>query len=167
MLRSGFATSVIIVTKPAPHSDKHDVLDPVCGKPVDPLRARAVGIYAGVTRYFCSQECKAKFADPRIEKGAAPNGVERRWSEPQPMPTMPSSNSNEWFVKGEVAAKAPVPHAPERFSDLDQHAPIPVEMAPTPSILIEVQASKRGAMPWLWLALAIAGGVVLAFIGLR
>src|SRR5205814_1850977 len=39
--------------------------DPVCGKQVDTLRARAVGIFAGVTYYFCSAECKAKFADPR------------------------------------------------------------------------------------------------------
>ena len=155
------------MTKPAPDLDKHDVLDPVCGKPVDPLRARAVGIYAGVTCYFCSQDCKAKFADPRVGNAAAPNGVERRWSEQQPMPTVPSSNSNEWFVKGEAAAKTPVPRVPDRFSDLEQQALIPAEMAPTPSILIEVQASKRGAMPWLWLALAVAGGIVLAFIGLR
>ncbi len=163
------------MTKPAPDPDKHDVLDPVCGKPVDPLRARAVGIYAGVTRYFCSQACKAKFADPRVENGAAPNGVARRWTEQgteqgteqQPMPTMPSTNSSEWFVKGEVAAKIPVPRSPDRFSDLEQHAAIPIELAPTPSILIEVQASKRGAMPWLWLALAVIGGIVLAFVGFR
>jgi YHS domain-containing protein len=41
------------------------VKDPICGKDVDTLRARAVGIYGGVTYYFCSQECKAKYVDPR------------------------------------------------------------------------------------------------------
>ena len=39
--------------------------DPVCGKEVDPLRARAVGIFGGTTYYFCSAECKARFQDPR------------------------------------------------------------------------------------------------------
>src|SRR5581483_7167456 len=41
------------------------VKDPVCGKEVDTLRARAVGIFGGVTYYFCSAECKAKYKDPR------------------------------------------------------------------------------------------------------
>ena len=40
-------------------------LDPVCGRPVDPLRARAVGIFGGTTYYFCSFDCKARYADPR------------------------------------------------------------------------------------------------------
>ncbi len=39
--------------------------DPICGKSVDPLRARAVGIFGGVTYYFCSADCKTKFQDPR------------------------------------------------------------------------------------------------------
>jgi YHS domain-containing protein len=47
--------------------DSHIVKDPVCGKDVDTLRARAVGIFGGVTYYFCSAECKAKFVDPRKE----------------------------------------------------------------------------------------------------
>src|SRR5262245_56448303 len=39
--------------------------DPVCGKEVDSLRARAVGIWGGRTYYFCSPEHKAEFArDP-------------------------------------------------------------------------------------------------------
>jgi YHS domain-containing protein len=40
------------------------VQDPVCGKTMDPLRARAVGIFDGVTYYFCSAECKQRFAKP-------------------------------------------------------------------------------------------------------
>jgi YHS domain-containing protein len=46
-------------------SDSRLVQDPICGKEVDTLRARAVGIFGGVTYYFCSAECKAKFVDPR------------------------------------------------------------------------------------------------------
>ncbi len=41
------------------------VKDPICGKDVDTLRARAVGIFGGVTYYFCSADCKARFVDPR------------------------------------------------------------------------------------------------------
>jgi len=41
------------------------VKDPICGKDVDTLRARAVGIFGGVTYYFCSAECKAQYKDPR------------------------------------------------------------------------------------------------------
>ena len=45
--------------------DSRIVKDPICGKDVDTLRARAVGIFGGVTYYFCSAECKAKYQDPR------------------------------------------------------------------------------------------------------
>ena len=50
-------------------SERH-VKDPVCGKEVDTLRARAVGIFGGVTYYFCSADCTAKFKDPRKEPRA-------------------------------------------------------------------------------------------------
>jgi YHS domain-containing protein len=39
--------------------------DPVCGRDIDPLRARAVGIFDGAMYYFCSADCKARFSDPR------------------------------------------------------------------------------------------------------
>ena len=55
--------------------------DPVCGKVIDPLRARAVGIYGGVTHYFCSPECKGSYGDPRTAPTvphSGPGGVERR-----------------------------------------------------------------------------------------
>src|SRR5207248_1939812 len=53
----------------------------ICGKQVDTLRARAVGIFGGVTYYFCSAECKSKFKDPRQASGPPPL-VERRKPEP-------------------------------------------------------------------------------------
>ncbi len=40
-------------------------VDPVCGKEVDVLRARAVGIFGGVTFFFCSSACKSRYNDPR------------------------------------------------------------------------------------------------------
>lgn len=41
-------------------------LDPVCGMEVNPVSAEAQSEYAGVTFYFCSQECRTKFdAEPR------------------------------------------------------------------------------------------------------
>jgi P-type Cu+ transporter len=36
-------------------------LDPVCGMEVNPMSAEAQSGYEGVTFYFCSAECKAKF----------------------------------------------------------------------------------------------------------
>jgi YHS domain-containing protein len=41
-------------------------LDPVCGMEVNPASAEAQSEFAGVTFYFCSQECKKAFdAEPR------------------------------------------------------------------------------------------------------
>jgi YHS domain-containing protein len=50
--------------------DSRIVKDPICGKDVDTLRARAVGIFGGVTYYFCSADCKAKYQDPRQQPRA-------------------------------------------------------------------------------------------------
>ena len=36
-------------------------LDPVCGMEVNAMSAEAQSEYEGVTFYFCSAECKAKF----------------------------------------------------------------------------------------------------------
>jgi YHS domain-containing protein len=61
----------------AKDDDSRIVKDPICGKEVDTLRARAVGIFGGVTYYFCSAECKSQFKDPRQNSGPPPL-VERR-----------------------------------------------------------------------------------------
>jgi YHS domain-containing protein len=57
------------------------VKDPICGKDVDTLRARAVGIFGGQTFYFCSQDCKSKYVDPR--KGPRPEV-----KKPEPAPQL-------------------------------------------------------------------------------
>ena len=61
--------------------DSRMVKDPICGKDVDTLRARAVGIFGGVTYYFCSADCKAKYVDPR--KSAARAAARRRRAAPR------------------------------------------------------------------------------------
>jgi Cu+-exporting ATPase len=37
--------------------------DPVCGMEVNPKSASAKSQHAGVTFYFCAQECRQKFDD--------------------------------------------------------------------------------------------------------
>jgi Cu+-exporting ATPase len=40
-------------------------IDPVCKMEVNPMSAAAQSEYQGVTFYFCSEQCRAKFdADP-------------------------------------------------------------------------------------------------------
>ena len=56
-----------------PASQRDPQRDPVCGQPVDPLRARAVGIWGARTYYFCSPEHKAEFGrNPAAYLGASP-----------------------------------------------------------------------------------------------
>jgi YHS domain-containing protein len=52
--------------------------DPVCGRDVDPLRARAVAIIGGEPIYFCSREHR----DAYLRRRAAPDD----WDEPTPLP---------------------------------------------------------------------------------
>ena len=132
--------------------------DPVCGKAVDPLRARAVGIYGGTTQYFCSPECKASYRDPRTGStvpNAGPGGSERRYTE-QPLKDVAGDVSGQWFVQ-----PRPQPQPVERFDDLDRAPPV-VEQAPSPSIMIDVRAA-RAKRPLLLIA-AIAAVVVGALL---
>lgn len=136
------------------------VKDPVCGKLVDPLRARAVGIYGGVTRYFCSAECKAKYADPRQDEGPPPEGVERRHRDDQ---------TGDWFTQGAAQESEHLKPAPsvERFVNLEHHAPPPKPVPPSPSLLIEVAATKKRGHAWLWVIVVVAVVVAISVLGLR
>ncbi len=135
---------------------KDAVKDPVCGKAVDPLRARAVGIFNGVTCYFCSQECKAQFGDPRHGPTApnrGPNGTERRFTEGPPF----GDTSRQWFVGGEALGKR---EPTDRFDDLD--VPRAKRDVVSASVLTEARASvpARGK---LWLVVAV---ILVAAVGL-
>jgi len=141
------------------------VKDPICGKDVDTLRARAVGIFGGVTLYFCSQECKARYVDPR--QGAAvatpprETGERRRAAEPEPAvateaPPVQYARSRVRRVTGDIGT-------PVVQIDLSPHKkPVAKEVPPDAASdeLLEPARSGRG---WTWIAilmLILAGGVI-------
>ena len=137
--------------------------DPVCGKVVDPLRARAVGIYGGTTQYFCSPECKASYGDPRTGptvSNAGPGGSERRYTD-QPLKDVAGDESGQWFMQPRQQPPPPV----ERFADLELPPPI-VEQAPSPSIMIDVRAA-RSKRPILLVAVIVAVVVGALLLALR
>jgi Cu+-exporting ATPase len=138
------------------------VKDPICGKDVDTLRARAVGIFGGVTYYFCSAECKAKYVDPRqstvdSRQSTAPErtGSERRRAEPETnieAPPVKYAHSRVRRVTGEIGT-------PVVQIDLSPNKK-PVERAAADDEPLEPARSGRG---WAWIAivmLLVAGGVV-------
>jgi YHS domain-containing protein len=156
--------------------DSRMVKDPICGKDVDTLRARAVGIFGGVTYYFCSQECKAKYVDPRQPAAAPPppretgerrrEAAERR-AEPDVQteaPPVKYAHSRMRRVTGEVGTpvvqidlspnKKPAPAAaPEKSAGPDED--------------LQPARSGRG---WAWVAivmLVLAGGVVFYMLKFR
>ena len=146
-------------------SDSRIVKDPICGKDVDTLRARAVGIFGGVTYYFCSQECKAKYVDPRQPAPAAappPRETgERRRAEPEPQteaPPVKYAHSRMRRVTGEVGT-------PVVQIDLSPNKKPAAAAAPPPetSASDDDLAPARSGRGWAWLAivmLLLAGGVV-------
>ncbi|MEO6950972.1 MAG: hypothetical protein ABI321_04085 [Polyangia bacterium] len=134
--------------------------DPVCGKVVDPLRARAVGIYAGTTQYFCSPECKASYSDPRTGPtlpNAGPGGTERRYTD-EPLKDVAGDVSGQWFVQPRPQSPSP---SVDGFDDLEAPPPLGVQ-PPSPSILVEVRASKP-KRPLVLIA-AIAAIVVIGLL---
>jgi YHS domain-containing protein len=137
--------------------DSRMVKDPICGKDVDTLRARAVGIFGGVTYYFCSAECKAKYVDPRDGAPApAPKREtgERRRVEPETSteaPPVQYARSRIRRVTGEVGTPVvQIDLSPNKKPAVEKVDEEPLEPA----------RSSRG---WAWLAivmLVLAGGVV-------
>ncbi len=114
------------------------VIDPVCGKPVDALRARAVGIFHGVTHYFCSPECKAEFAAG-------------------------NSGPVELVSPSSVEVEAEPPPAEE--ISVQRAAPIESRPAQVRPILASAPTSdSRGAGGKLWIAVAAVVAVLSALI---
>ncbi len=154
------------------------VKDPICGKDVDTLRARAVAIFGGVTYYFCSSDCKSQFKDPRqaASSDAAPpkETGERRGREPAPLPAAPSkteqgepvryAHSRMRRITGEVST-------PVVQIDLSPTKPRPMDSGvrdPATSGVREAAeealAPAKSSRTWAWIAivmLIIAGGVIL------
>jgi YHS domain-containing protein len=144
--------------------DSRIVKDPICGKDVDTLRARAVGIFGGVTLYFCSQECKAKYVDPRQTAPATPprDTGERRRAAPEPevaateAPPVQYAHSRVRRVTGDVGT-------PVVQIDLSPNKkPAPKEV-PADAASDEILAPARSGRGWTWIAivmLILAGGVI-------
>ncbi len=149
------------------------VKDPICGKDVDTLRARAVAIFGGVTYYFCSFDCKAKFKDPRQaepSQALPPKETgERRGRDPGPLPPPPSGESIRYAhsrmrrITGEVST-------PVVQIDLSPAKPKPMDSGVRDATGSVQQAADEALAPakssraWAWVAivmLIIAGGVIL------
>lgn len=140
--------------------------DPVCGKDVDALRARAVGIWGGRTYYFCSPEHKAEFArDPAAygEHGAREPTVRAipiGGRSPTPAPTRAPTP---------VPARAPTP------ARASTPAPVVVEAAPATAQSFSAEPAPEDAAPApprsaalkLVLLCALALGAGLLFFVLR
>jgi YHS domain-containing protein len=140
------------------------VKDPICGKDVDTLRARAVAIFGGVTFYFCSPECKAKYRDPRQQGGSGEwSGPERRAVERPPQPKLavpPTPAAPERTEQGELRVVAPAAVVTSRPVVEEPRRDRAVAAADEPGL----DVPARRSVPWLALVLTllmVAGAVLL------
>jgi YHS domain-containing protein len=171
-----------------------EVRDPVCGKSVDPLRARAVGIFGGVTFYFCSAECKAKYKDPR--KAERPPGAPvippsiralaaeeerstRPASQPAPakpdaaVPQSPDRTLDAWVASAPKSGETAVETGAElNLRDVDHDdesgptadAPAP----PSPSLAAELKATRPSPRrAWVIVSLLFVVAAAVLFFSLR
>lgn len=88
------------------------------------MRAGAVGIYGGVTYYFCSAECKAAYRDPRRtpRTAAQPGNPAQRGA--GSAPAAPPRRSDPAAEPAAVSTAAAAPAAP---------LPSPLAIEPTES----------------------------------
>jgi YHS domain-containing protein len=160
----------------AKDDDSRMVQDPICGKQVDTLRARAVGIFGGVTYYFCSAECKSKFKDPRQNSGPPP-AVERR--KPEPARAEPLEREERMPDLSGSRGEEPVRYAKSRIRRITGEVGTPVVQidlrpnAKKPQLDADQSSKELDAIPdypprsssGMWLTvvimlLVIAGGVL-------
>ena len=141
--------------------ENHTAPDPVCGKLVDVLRARAVGIFGGVTYYFCSPECKSRYADPRRAARTVSADEGNRRASPAPAAT-------DLALGGEVEARTPATAASwsvaKARSVVSPAPPVEVPSAgvvPT-TIQEEILPSTQARSPLRWLLI----GLAVALVGL-
>ena len=138
------------------------VKDPICGKAVDTLRARAVGIFGGVTYYFCSAECKAKYVDPR-QAAREPDVVADKKPDKKPPDKKQLTEDGEpvRYARSRIRRITGEVSSPVVQIDLSPNKkPAADESAAAADEPLEPARSGRG---WAWLAivmLIIAGGVI-------
>jgi len=154
------------------------VKDPICGKDVDTLRARAVGIFGGVTHYFCSQECKSKYVDPRKAVPDTPPRETGERRQPDRLPAAirrqpaPSAEKQQQQPETEAEGSEPVRYAHSRMRRVTGEVSTPVvqidlspnkKPAPAPTPADEELEPARTSRGWAWIAivmLILAGGVI-------
>jgi YHS domain-containing protein len=148
-------------------SESQIVKDPVCGKEVDTLRARAVGIFGGVTYYFCSAECKSKYKDPRQKPRPAPSEPGAPAAKEGPAERPRRNTLENWNVLEGGAEPSRPGYEPEvRYAkskpkrQTEPEEPKPQTTAPEEDEMVPGSSSKV----WLVvLMLFAAAGVVLYF----
>src|SRR5215813_1429984 len=97
--------------------------DPICGKEVDPLRARGVAIADGEHFYFCSVEHKREFLRRRRDV----------WDEPTPLPPIVAMDHDH----------------DHDHHDHDPHDAGPAEPARKPaSVAVPIRPPTRMRTPW-------------------
>ena len=151
------------------------VKDPICGKDVDTLRARAVGIFGGVTHYFCSQECKAKYVDPRKEVPSTPpreNAERRRVDAEVEKPAKAMAKAASEAPSAPAGNDEAPRYAHSRMRRVTGEVSTPVvqidlspnkKPAPAPTPADEELEPARTSRGWAWIAivmLILAGGVI-------
>jgi YHS domain-containing protein len=148
------------------------VKDPICGKEVDTLRARAVGIYGGVTYYFCSPECKSKYVDPR--KTPREPSVKTATPARIPAPSPPQSAPAVVPAPAEKPLTDPSLELPP-MEEMAENAggdeePLP-DLTPakprrvhSPSVIAEVRELKKSSRRWALLVVILAAVVVAAAV---
>jgi YHS domain-containing protein len=142
------------------------VKDPICGKDVDPLRARAVGIFGGVTYYFCSQDCKARFKDPRKQPREPTRDIgtrpRRTTGETAAAGSEPASATKEKSGEPKEAVAHDKPWA-RRARDEES-----VKVDPSPSVEEELRASQpQSRLPWVIAVMLLAGAAVVLYYYFR
>jgi YHS domain-containing protein len=157
------------------------VKDPICGKDVDTLRARAVGIYGGQTMYFCSPECKAKYVDPR----KAPRSATPAPAKPAPSPKLvtPPTPVRKDPTPAPKKDPTPAPKPERKDSSLDM-LPLKMEAAyegddeplpdltpdkphkthSSPSVMVELGEMKKHSRRWAVIIVILAALVVAAAV---
>ncbi len=146
------------------------VKDPICGKDVDTLRARAVGIFGGVTYYFCSQECKSKFVDPRK--------TPRHYSTPPSQPGAQTPTGTQTGTAAQASARPrtdpslDLPPMAQHSSDDDEPLPdlTPAQPRPlsSPSVMADVRDLKKSSRRWtIIIVVLVALAVAAAVLSLR
>ncbi len=142
--------------KPLAHDTGGQVMDPVCGMPVDPATAAGSHQWGGRTYFFCSQRCLEKFkADPGKYQAEAPNpSPPRRTSSGAALPTAGAGTLFTCPMHPEVRQQGPgaCPKCGMALEPVASSAPAPVTEYVCP-MHPEIVRSEPGSCPICGMAL--------------